>query len=142
MYKRQLQSLSDEKEFGDKVLIYLGIAFKQKGQLGRAVTYFKKALKANPRTIKLYLHLAEIFYRIGNYESAERETGKAIILMSDRNIFQKILGDIQKGGQSYNLQPRADIVIPLMRESCLRRSETLKEWVSLLEEEPLTVGGE
>ena len=137
-----LQSLSDEKEFGDKVLIYLGVAFKQKGQLGRAVTYFKKALKANPRTIKLYLHLAEIFYRIGNYESAERETGKAIILMSDRNIFQKILGDIQKGGQSYNLQPRADIVIPLMRESCLRRSETLKEWVSLLEEEPLTVGGE
>ncbi|HUT70510.1 MAG TPA: tetratricopeptide repeat protein [Desulfatiglandales bacterium] len=137
-----LQRVSDEKQFGEKVPLYFGVAFKQKGQLGRAVTYFESALKTNPRNIKLYLHLAEIFYRIGNYESAERETGKAIILMSDRNIFQKILDDLQKGGQSYNLQPKADIVIPLIGKLCLRRSETLKEWGVLLKEKSLQFEGE
>ncbi len=137
-----LQRVSDEKQFGEKVPLYFGVAFKQKGQLGRAATYFKKALKTNPRNIKLYLHLAEIFYRIGNYKSAERETGKAIILMSNRNIFQKILDDLQKGGQSSNLQPKADIVIPLIGKLCLRRSETLKEWGGLLKEKSLRFEGE
>jgi tetratricopeptide (TPR) repeat protein len=136
-----LERVSDEKQFGEMIPFYIGVAFKQKGYLGRAVTYFKKALKRNPRNIKLHLHLAELFYRTGNYGSAERETEKAITLMTDRDIFQKILADLRKGGRSHNLQPRAGIVIPLIRESCLRRSETLKEWVKLLEGEPVTGEG-
>jgi tetratricopeptide (TPR) repeat protein len=129
-----LERVSDGKEFGEMIPYYFGIGFKQKGHLGRAVTFFKKALKRNPRNIKLYLHMAEVFYRLGEYERAGQETDKAINLIPDKNIFHKILADLQKDGQSHNLQPSADIVIPLIRESCLRRSETLKEWGCLLEE--------
>ena len=135
-----LDRVSDEKTFGEMVPLYFGIAFKQKGHLGRAVTYFKKALKRNPRNIKLYLHMAEVFYRLDKYDKAGQETEKAINLMLDRNIFQKILADLQKDSQAYNLQPSADIVIPLMREAFLHRSETLKEWGNSLEEEPPKVG--
>ncbi|UCG67539.1 MAG: tetratricopeptide repeat protein [Deltaproteobacteria bacterium] len=137
-----LQSLSDEKEFGDKVLIYLGVAFKQKGQLGRAVTYFKKALKANPRNIKLYLHLAEIFYRIGDNQHARRQAAKAIDLIPDKAAFRRILDDLQKRGPLKNLQPQAAIVVPLMRECCRSKSETLKEWNELLNEKSLKFEGE
>ena len=86
--------------------------------------------------------MAEIFYRTGKYERAKQETEKAINLMADKNIFQKIVADLQKDSQSYNLQPSPDIVIPLISESCLRRSETLKEWSGLLEEEYPRVGNE
>ena len=137
-----LQRLSDNKQFGDRVLFYLGIAFKQKGQLGRAVTYFKMAMEKNPRNIKLHLHLAEIFYRIGDHKQAKREVAKAINLMPDKDIFQKILDDLLKKGRSRNLQPRGDIVIPLMSEACLYKSEILKEWSNLLEEKPLQLKGE
>jgi tetratricopeptide (TPR) repeat protein len=128
-----LERVSDDKAFGEMVPLYFGIAFKQKGHLGRAVNNFKKALERNPRNIKPYLHMAEIFYRTGKYKKAEQETERAVSLMTDGSIFQKIVADLQREGQSYNLQPCADIVIPLMRESCLRRSETLREWGDLLE---------
>ena len=136
-----LQRLSDNKQFGDRVLLYLGIAFKQKGQLGRAVTYFKMAMEKNPRNIKLYLHLAEIFYRIGDHKQAKREVAKAINLMRDKDIFQKILDDLLKKGRSRNLQPRGDIVIPLMSEACLYKSEILKEWSELLYQKDLWLEG-
>jgi Tfp pilus assembly protein PilF len=137
-----LKRISDDKTFGEMVPLYFGIALKQKGHLGRAVIYFEKALERNPRNIKPYLHMAEAFYRLGNYERAEQETERAVNLMTDRNIFQKIAADIQKDGQAYNLQPCADIVIPLIRESCLRRSETLKAWGGLLEEKSPPLGDE
>jgi len=124
------------------VLWYLGIAFKQKGQLGRAVTYFKMAIEKNPRNIKLYLHLAEIFYRIGDHKQAKQEVAKAINLMTNKDIFQKILDDLLTKGRSRNLQPRGDIVIPLMSELCLYKSEILKGWSNLLEEKPLQLKGE
>ena len=136
-----LQRLSDNKQFGDRVLLYLGIAFKQKGQLGRAVTYFKMAMEKNPRNIKLYLHLAEIFYRIGDHKQAKREVAKAINLMRDKDIFQKILDDLLKKGRLRNLQPRGDIVIPLMSEACLYKSEILKEWSELLYQKDLWLEG-
>jgi tetratricopeptide (TPR) repeat protein len=137
-----LHRLSDEKQFGEMVLWYLGIAFKQKGQLGRAVTYFKMAIEKNPRNIKLYLHLAEIFYRIGDNKQAKQEVAKAINLMPDKDTFQKILDDLLTKGRSRNLQPRGGIVIPLMSEACLYKSEILKEWSNLLEEKPLQLKGE
>jgi tetratricopeptide (TPR) repeat protein len=137
-----LERVLDDKTFGEMVPLYFGIALKQKRHLGRALIYFKKALKRNPRNIKLHLHMAEAFYRTGKYEKAEQETEKAVNLMPNRNIFQKILADLQKDGQAHNLQPSADIVIPLMRESCLRKSETLEEWGGLLEQRSTPVGDE
>lgn len=137
-----LNRVSIEKPFGEKVLLVLGIAFKQKEQLGRAVTYFKKALKKNPRNIKTHLHLAEIWYRVGSFKQARAETARAIELMPNENIFRKIVEDLKRTDRSSNLQPRAAIVIPLMSELCLYKSEILKEWSNLLEEKSLQLKGE
>jgi len=136
-----LQRSADEKKFGDKVLIYLGIAFKQKGQLGRAVTYFKKALEKNPRNIKTQLHLAEISYRVGNFKQARKETARAIELMPNEDTFKKIVEQLNRRDRSRSLQPQAAVVIPLMRECCLNKSETLREWSKLLNEKPLPMQG-
>lgn len=131
---QHLHWLTDDKQFGDRALLYLGIAFKQDGQLGRAMTYFRKALKRSPRNIKPYLHLAEVFYRAGDYYQAKREAETAIHLIRDKDTFEKILDDLLKEDRSKNIHPRAAVVIPLMDEACKRRSETSKEWSDLLEE--------
>jgi tetratricopeptide (TPR) repeat protein len=137
-----LSKLSDDRQFEDRLFLYLGIAFKQKGHLGRALTSFKKGKKKNPRNIKLYLHLAEIFYRIGDHEKAEREAAKAIDLIPDKDTFQMILDDLQKKDRSSNLHPRTSIIIPLMSKACLTKSETLKKWGDLLEEAALQLKAE
>lgn len=129
-----LYGLTGDKQFGDRVDLYLGIASKQDGQFGRAVTYLRKAVKKNPRNIKLYLHLAEVFYRAGDYNQAKREAAKAISLIPDKDTFEIILDDLLKRDRSKNLQPRAAVLIPLMDEACKQRSETSEEWRDLLEE--------
>ena len=131
---RHFQRVSGEKQFDERVSLYLGIAFKQKDQLGRALTYFNMAIKENPRNIKPYLHLAEVFYRIGDHKQAKRKVAKAINLIPDKDTFQKILKALLTKDRSRNLQPRADIIIPLMREACLSKSEILQEWSDLLRE--------
>ena len=132
-----LNAVSNGAEFEETVLLYLGIAFKQKGQLGRAVTYFKRALKKNARNIKPYLHLAEIYFRIGDTGRAKKAMAKALNLIPNDKTFRKILGDLQGIGPSKNLQPQATVVIPLMRAMCLRKSGILEKWSEVLEERSL-----
>ncbi|MGD8986241.1 MAG: tetratricopeptide repeat protein, partial [Desulfobacteraceae bacterium] len=129
-----LHWLTNDKQFGDRVLLYLGIAFKQDGQLGRAVTYLRRAVLKNPRNIKPYLHLAEVFYRAGDHNQAKREAETAIHLIRDKDTFEKIVDDLLKQDRSKNIHPRAAVVIPLIVEACKRRLETSKEWIDLLEE--------
>jgi tetratricopeptide (TPR) repeat protein len=129
-----LEKVLDQGQLRVRVLSYLGIAYKQQNQLGRAFVYFRDAEKENPNNITVLLHLAEIFYKKGDSKKAEEKVDKAIDLMSSRNVFNKTLDDLnQKDSPSRNLQPDASILLPLMREACLRRSETLKRWSDLLE---------
>lgn len=137
-----LHRVSNQKEFADRIFLYLGIAYKQKGQLGRAVTYFRMALKINPGNTRTYLHLAEVYYRVGDKKQAKAAVAKAIDLIPNKATFQEIVDALQKKDRSKNLQPRAAIVIPLMRELCLYKSEILKEWSNLLEEKSLQSKGE
>ena len=132
-----LNKISNREQFGESKLLYLGIAFKQKGQLGRALTCFNAALKENPRNVRILLHLAEIFYRIGDISQAEQQAAKSVSLIPNTNTFRKILDALLTEGRSRNLQPRADIVIPLMAEACLSKSEILQKWSELLNEKSL-----
>ncbi|MFW6147397.1 MAG: tetratricopeptide repeat protein, partial [Thermodesulfobacteriota bacterium] len=136
-----LRNVSANKEFAARLPLHLGIAYKQKAQLGRAIAYFKRAVKINPRNIKTYLHLAETFYRVGDKRQAREYAAKAVNTMPNKQVFQQIIDAIQKEDRSRNLQPRADIVIPLMKEACLNKSETLKEWSKLLKEKTLELKG-
>jgi len=69
-----------------------------------------------------------------SHKQAKREVAKAINLIPDKDTFQKILKALLTKDRSRNLQLRADIVIPLMREACLSKSEILQEWSDLLRE--------
>jgi len=129
------------KKLRDKVFLYLGIAYKQKSQFGRAVTYFKNALKENPRNITPHLHLAETFRRAGDYKQAKQEAEQLIDLIQDKDTFYKILNDILRKDQSSKLHPSATIIIPMMKDACIRKSETLKEWYDLLYQKDLWLKG-
>jgi tetratricopeptide (TPR) repeat protein len=134
-----LEKVLDQGQVDVRTLSYLGIAYKQKNQLGRAFIYFRDAEKQNPKNITVHLHLAEIFYKKGDSRKAEEEVEKSINLISNIAVFNKTLNELnQEDSRSRNLQPDASIVLSLMREACLRKSETLKRWSQLVEEkEPL-----
>jgi tetratricopeptide (TPR) repeat protein len=133
---RHLEKVSDQSPFKERALSYLGIAYKQKGQFGRALIYFKKALAVNPKNIKLYLHVAEVFDKIGEHKKAEEQVEKAFNLINlKEGMFSKILGDLHNTDRSKNLKPQPDVVVPLMRDLCLRKSETFRQWSELLGKE-------
>jgi len=132
-----LNKSTKKRELRNEVFLYLGIAYKQKGQLGRAVTYFKDALKENPRNIKPHLHLAETFYRAYDYKQAKQEAELSIDLIQDKDTFSKILHDILRNDRSNTIHPSARIIIPIMRDACLGKSKTLKEWSELLSQKDL-----
>ena len=131
----------EKRALRDRVFLYLGMGYKQKGQLGRAVICFRNALKKDPGNIRTHLHLAETFYRAGHYERAKREIEHSVDLIKGKETFYEILQDLIKKDQSSRLRPSANILIPLMRDACLDKSETLKEWGELLHEEDLRLKG-
>jgi len=124
-------------KYSSSVSLHLGIAYKQKDRLGRAVTYFREVLKKDPRNITPHLHLAEVFHRLGDIRKAKREAERSIDMIRDERTFNKILHDLTESSQSVNLQPKADIVIPMLRDACFGKSKMFKEWGELLEEKPL-----
>ncbi|MBW2094970.1 MAG: tetratricopeptide repeat protein [Deltaproteobacteria bacterium] len=125
-YLRKLPE--NDKSFGERLPLYLGIAYKQTGRLGRAAVFFGKTIKRNPKNIKAHIHLAEVFYTAGKKEWAEREMANAVDLIGDERLFEKILRDMTGKSKSQNLQPRKEIIIPLMKEVLLKKSERLKKW--------------
>lgn len=117
-----------DTSFGERLPLYLGIAMEQTGRFGRAAVYFNEVLKRNPKDIKAYLHLAEIYFRTGKRQQAEKEMANAVDLMGNKGVFQKILRDMTGKGKSQRLQPQKEIVIPLLREVLMKKSKRLKKW--------------
>lgn len=133
----RLNKSATKRDQRDKVFLYLGIAYKKSGQFGRAVTYFKNALKENPRNIRPHLHLAETFYRAGDYKQAKKEVELVIDLIQDTDTFSKILHDILRNDRSSNLHPSATIIISIMKDACIKKTEALKKWSELLSQKDL-----
>jgi len=133
----RLNKSATKRDLKDKVFLYLGIAYKKSGQFGRAVSYFKNVLKENPRNIRPRLHLAETFYRAGDYKKAKQEAEQLINLIQDKDTFSKILHDILRNDRSNTIHPSARIIIPIMRDACLGKSNTLKKWSELLYQKDL-----
>jgi tetratricopeptide (TPR) repeat protein len=118
----------NEKSFGERLPFYLGIAYEQTGRLGRAAVYFKKAINKNPKNIKAYIHLAEVFCAAGKREWARREMATAIDLIGNQELFERIVKDMTGNSGSIHLQPKKEIIIPLMREILVKKSTTLEKW--------------
>ncbi len=124
--------VGNEDQFGDRVPLYLGIAFKQTGRLGRAAIFFQQAKSQNPKNIKARLHLGEIYFRTGERKKAEREIAEAIDLIPNEELFEKILRDLTGNGEMKNLQPNKDVIIPLMRSALMKKSKVLNQWAEEL----------
>jgi len=132
-----LHRLVTQKQFSDKVLLYLGIAYKQKGQLGRAVTYLRDALKEDSENPITYLQLAEVFCMAGDKKQAKIKVLQAISQMPEKETLQKILKAVQRIDESRNGQLQATIIIPLIMEACLEKAEMYDNWAKLFQDIPL-----
>jgi protein O-mannosyl-transferase len=126
-----LKRASDAREFRAKAVFYMAIAHKQKGRFGRAAVLFQEAIRESPRDIKAYLQLAEVYLKAGHKVRAIAETEKAVQLIPNQDVFQKIIKDIQTDN-ARNLNPDWIAVIPLLQEALVRRAHTFSEWSELL----------
>ncbi|MBW2616491.1 MAG: tetratricopeptide repeat protein, partial [Deltaproteobacteria bacterium] len=122
------------KPFRHKGFLFMGIAYKQKGQMGRAAGYFRRAAGEDRGDITSHLHLAEVFQRAGHADKAVQEAEKALRMMRGKDMFTQMLEALTKTDRSSSLRPSAAVIIPLLRDACLGKSEDLKEWGELLSE--------
>jgi len=122
------------REFRSKAVLYMAIAHKQEGRLGRAAVLFQEAIREKPQDVKTYLHLAEVYLRAGHKTRAIMEAEKAVGLIPNKDVFQKILDDILATDSTRNIQPDWSIVIPLLEEAFVRKASILDEWGELLKE--------
>jgi tetratricopeptide (TPR) repeat protein len=114
-------------------VFYMAIAHKQKGRFGRAAVLFQEAIRESPRDIKAYLQLAEVYFKAGQNTRAVNATEKAVKLIPNKDVFQKIIKAIQTDN-ARNLNPDWSIVIPLLREAFVHKACVLREWNELLKE--------
>jgi tetratricopeptide (TPR) repeat protein len=105
---------------------YMGIAFKQKGQSGKAITLFKEALRANPEDIMSSLHIAELYSIMGHPDEADKAAEKALSKMAgDMTRFHQVLHDLYNKDGMENIHPDPDVVLPLVRKTVKTMSKEL-----------------
>ena len=116
-------------EYKSITLLYLAIAYKQESRLGKAAVLFREALEENPRDIRGYLHLAEVYYKAGHHNRAEKEAEKALNLITSKEVFHKTLEYLRPtDDRTGNLKADGKIVIPLLEQAIQRKTEDLYEW--------------
>lgn len=121
-----------DKLIMDRVPLYIGVAFKQKGKLGSAEIYLKRALEVNPENIAIYLHLAEIYCLKGEQDRAKLQISKAISFIRDQNTFTRIIEHLTESGESRNIEPKAKIVVPLMAQLYAEKAKKFIAWSECL----------
>ena len=82
-YNKALSFFLNELENGNKtanIYYLLGFIYYSLNQIQNSINYYKLALKINPKSIDLILHLANAHTVIGNFLSAKKLCLKAIDL--------------------------------------------------------------
>jgi len=129
-----LNKSKGEEGLTKDALLLFGIAYKQKGQFGRAVTYFRKAAKESSKKIDAHLHMAEIFSKISNQKMALQEMNLAINLMiKNKALFYQIMDRLLERRGLIHLQPSAELILPLISEACGDKLGLLTEWKDYVE---------
>ncbi|MDY7034894.1 MAG: tetratricopeptide repeat protein [Thermodesulfobacteriota bacterium] len=125
---RHLIAVISSKGLENKTLLYLGIAYKQMGLNGRAVTYFREAKIMDPKNLTPHLHLAEIYYKTGNGRMAQKEMDAIVDLMvKDKALFYQIVDLILKKGNLGHIQLSQKIIFPLLLETVSDKSKILNK---------------
>jgi tetratricopeptide (TPR) repeat protein len=101
----------------------LGIAYKYKGNLFRAVGCFRSILRQEPRALLARLHLAETHSRMGKKDVAEKVVLHTLDLMPPKMVHSRLKSFFQE--DSFQELPEARIIMPLFKNAYLERSDLL-----------------
>jgi len=119
----------NEKKLEKRALLYLGIAYKQKGWLGRAATSFEKSLTMDENNISPHLHLLEIYSKKAHKAMTQQEAETIIDLMlRNQALFYHAISLILEDGHLGHVQLSSSLILPPLIEACHNNSETPKEW--------------
>jgi len=130
-----LKKSMNDKRLKKRALLHLGIAYKQKGLFGRAVTCFRESAALDARNITPHLHLAEIFCQTGNESMSQQEAEKIVdLMMRDEDLFYKTISLITDKRHLKNMQLSATLILPLISRACNDRSKRLNQLKDHVEE--------
>jgi Tfp pilus assembly protein PilF len=115
-----------EATLRSRALLYLGIAYKQKRQYGRATLHLINCIQLDPKNITPRLHLAEIYLTTGHVLKA-REQAKWItdIVTKDQKIYRQVMDLLSPENESQKIQPNGEALRPLMLAVLAKESENI-----------------
>jgi len=126
---------------GAKAVLYLGIAYKQKGQLGRATICFRESAEANPSDVTPHLHLMEIYQMTGHEDRADAEAERMLSkCMHQRSLFDQVVELISRKGRSLDVHLSGKTIFPVLHRVMAEYEKMLDRWKGILRKE-LEVGG-
>jgi Tfp pilus assembly protein PilF len=124
----------NKRDLRGKALLYLGIAYQQKGWLGRAAITFKESISIDGKNITPHLHLAEIYHRTGHNKMRQREAAIVINLMlQNEALFYQTMDLISQKGNLGHVYLSTDLIFVLMNEAGNRKVEQFTAWREYIE---------
>jgi predicted Zn-dependent protease len=131
---QHLMVAREDESLEVRARLYLAIAYKQKGWLGRSVVTLREVRSAAPKDITPYLHLIEVFSRKGDQAKAQEAAEKVAGLMAQNEGLTRDIIDLmaskEKAAEIF-LSP--DHVLPAL-VSALRETDDIAEWKDAMEE--------
>jgi tetratricopeptide (TPR) repeat protein len=119
---QHLMVAREDESLEVRARLYLAIAYKQKGWIGRAVVTLRKVRSAAPKDITPYLHLIEVFSRKGDQAKAQEAAEQVAGLMAQNEGLAKDIIDLmaskEKAAETF-LSP--EYVLPAMISALRRR---------------------
>ena len=124
----------NERDLKAKAFLNLGIAYKQKGWLGKAAITFRKSLSLDEKNIVPHLHLAEIYHKIGHNNLRQQEISTILNLMlQNEALFYQTIDLISQKGHLGNVHLSSNLILTLMNEANNRKFEKLIVWREYIE---------
>jgi Tfp pilus assembly protein PilF len=104
-----------EASLRSRALLYLGIAYKQKRQFGRATLYLINCMQVDPKNITPHLYLAEV-YLVSGHIARAREQARWImdIIAKDQNIYRQVMNLLSPESESLGIRPNGEALKPLI----------------------------
>jgi Tfp pilus assembly protein PilF len=121
----------EDKSLKVRARLYLAIAYKQKGWLGRAVVTLRKVRSAAPKDITPYLHLIEVFSRKGDQAKAQEAAEQVAGLMAqNEGLAQDIIDLMANQEKAAATFLSRDYVLPALTSALEEKYQTFWEWNS------------
>jgi Tfp pilus assembly protein PilF len=121
-----LEVAEKELSLRSRALLYLGIAYKQKHQYGRATVHLIKCIQLDQKNITPRLYLAEIYLTTDHVLKA-REQAEWItnIITKDQKIYRQMMDLLSPEGESRKIQPNGEALRPLILAALVKKSENI-----------------